>query len=142
VRFEDRLDRMLEGIAEKFPGGCHIFLANIYDPSDGVGSFSRVHLPEWPDGLEIHARYNAIIAAAAEKHEYVHLVDIHAPFLGHGLYCRQPWREYYQDDDPHYWYFVNLEDPNYRGYDAIRRVMLRRLAEVFRPNVVTHPHQQ
>lgn len=131
ANFAERLDRMLGDIAARFPGGCHIFLANIYDPSDGVGSFARVHLPDWPDGLEIHRRYNEIIAAAAEKHAYVHLVDIRTPFLGHGIYCRQPWRTHYDAADPHYWYYVNLEDPNARGYDAIRRVMLNKMAEVF-----------
>src|SRR3990172_341861 len=35
--FEKRLDRMIEEIKKKFPGGCQIFLANIYDPSDGSG---------------------------------------------------------------------------------------------------------
>ncbi len=26
--------------------------------------------------------------------------------------------------DPHYWFYFNLEDPNERGYDAIRRLFL------------------
>jgi len=43
---------------------------------------------------------------------------------GHGIYCRQFWREHYRADDPHHWYGDNLEDPNHRGYDAIRRRFL------------------
>jgi hypothetical protein len=30
--------------------------------------------------------------------------------------------------DPHYWYYSNLEDPNERGYDAVRRCFLREMA--------------
>lgn len=131
ANFAARLDGMIEDIAAKFPGGCHIFLANIYDPSDGVGTFAPVGLPEWPDGLAIHAKYNDIIARCAERYDFVHLVDMHREFLGHGLFCRQFWREHYDAGDPHYWYFTNLEDPNDRGYDAIRRLMLNAMTGVF-----------
>lgn len=54
---------------------------------------------------------------------------MHAPFLGHGLACTQFWRANYRSEDPHYWYFVNLEDPNERGYDAIRRLFLIEMAK-------------
>lgn len=130
AHFETRLRGMLEAVHRRFPGGCHIFLANIYDPSDGVGSFSPVGLPPWPDGLKILDAYNNIIARCADTYDYVHLVDIHGPFLGHGLYCRQFWRAHYDAADPHYWYFTNLEDPNDRGYDAIRRLMLNAMVPV------------
>lgn len=60
----------------------------------------------------------------------MHLVDIHSAFLGYGIHCIQPWRAHYRWGDPHYWYFENLEDPNERAYDAIRRLPLRRMAEV------------
>ena len=32
--------------------------------------------------------------------------------------------------DPYCWYHVNLEDPNERGYDAIRRLFLIEMARV------------
>lgn len=126
--FEARLETMLDGMRDAFPGGCHIFLANIYDPSDGVGSLLWVGLPSWPDGLRLLAAYNDILAAAAERHADVHLVDIHGPFLGHGLYCAQFWRRHYDRSDPHYWYHTNVEDPNDRGYDALRRLFLNAMA--------------
>ena len=31
--------------------------------------------------------------------------------------------------DPHYWFYVNLEDPNERGYDVIRRLFLNEIVE-------------
>ena len=32
--FRDRLHTMVTTLRDRFPGGCHIFLANIYDPSE------------------------------------------------------------------------------------------------------------
>jgi lysophospholipase L1-like esterase len=131
--FASRLEQMLGGIRAAFPGGCHIFLANIYDPSDGTGDLRWVGLPPWRDGLRLHAAYNRILAEAAARHTDVHLVDIHTPFLGHGLYCSQFWRKHYDRRDPHYWYFANLEDPNDRGYDALRRLFLNAMAQQMAP---------
>ena len=123
-----RLDAIVAQVERRFPGGCHIFLANIYDPTDGVGSARRVGLPAWPDALAVLEAYNQVIAECAARHPSVHLVDIHTPFLGHGLFCRQFWRTHYHPHDPHFWYHDILEDPNDRGYDAIRRQFLLAMA--------------
>ncbi|MDX9973485.1 MAG: SGNH/GDSL hydrolase family protein [FCB group bacterium] len=130
AEFETRLEKMVTMLRDKFPGGCHIFLANIYDPSDGLGKPESVGLPPWPDLLPIHREYNAIIERCAAKHDFVHIVDMHAAFLGHGVYCTQPWTPHYRWRDPHYWYNVNLEDPNNRGYDALRRLFLLEVSKV------------
>jgi lysophospholipase L1-like esterase len=129
--FERRLEQMLSGIEERFPGGCHVFLANIYDPTDALGDAEKAGLPRWSDGLAIIDRYNEIIARCAQRRANVHLVDIRAEFLGHGIHCTQCWRKHYRSDDPHYWYHENLEDPNERGYDALRRLFLRSMAQAF-----------
>lgn len=127
--FESRLNRMVEELRSRFPGGCQIFLANIFDPTDGVGNIQSAGLPSWPDGLKILAAYNEIIRKCCEGHPFVHLVDLHDAFLGHGLHCTQFWSPHYDRHDPHYWYYVNLEDPNERGYDAIRRLFLLKFRE-------------
>jgi lysophospholipase L1-like esterase len=127
--FEKRLSEMIEAIEARFPGGCMIFLADIYDPSDGVGDAPTAALPAWPDCMAIHGAYNDAIRRCAEKHKSVHLVPMHAEFLGHGIHCAQPWRKHYRGNDPHYWYAWNLEDPNVRGYDAIRRLFLIEIAK-------------
>ncbi|MCR4412762.1 MAG: SGNH/GDSL hydrolase family protein [Thermoguttaceae bacterium] len=122
--FEKRLHAMLTLIEERFPGGCHIFLGDIYDPTDGVGDARSAGLPDWPDGLAILAAYNDIIHRAGQSRPRVHVVPIHATFLGHGIHCRQFWRRHYRAEDPTYWYAPNLEDPTERGYDALRRIFL------------------
>lgn len=127
--FASRLKDTFNELDRRFSGGCHIFVADIYDPTDGTGDARRVGLPRWDDGLRIHEAYNEILRAEAAARTNVHLVELHDMFLGHGLGCRRFWRSHYRSDDPHYWYWVNLEDPNERGYDAIRRQFLRALAE-------------
>ena len=122
--YRTRLNRILDLLDASFPGGCEIFLADIYDPSDGVGDAANAGLPPWPDGLAILAEYNAIIHQAATDRPNVHLVPMHATFLGHGIHCTNWWRDVYCSEDPHYWYGTNLEDPNARGYDALRRIFL------------------
>ena len=129
VAYRARLDEMLGKIEACFPGGCEIFLGDIYDPTDGVGDAPSVYLPAWPDGLAIHAKYNAAIAESAKSRSNVHVVPLHRTFLGHGAHCRQFWRSTYVKEDPHYWFYENIEDPNDRGYDAIRRVFLNAIVE-------------
>lgn len=137
--FRKRLIGVIEGVDAKFPSGCEIFIANIYDPTDGVGDIQNAHLmlPKWPDGIKVLALFNRIIAGTCEQYPNVHLVDIHSEFLGHGIHCRRWWGDNYRRDDPHYWYYANLEDPNDRGYDAIRRLFLIEMAKVL-PNRLQH----
>jgi lysophospholipase L1-like esterase len=126
--FEKRLQAMLDLLDNRFPGGCLIFLADIYDPTDGVGDAPSVYLPHWADGLAVHRAYNAVIHRCAQQRANVHVVPLHEAFLGHGSHCRQFWRATYRADDPHYWFYDNIEDPNDRGYDAIRRLFLIEIA--------------
>lgn len=127
--FESRLSRMLRSISDRFPAGCQIFLGDIYDPTDGVGDAPSIFLPDWPDGLAIHAEYNSVIGRVANQFDHVHVVPLHQTFLGHGSHCRQFWRSTYEWNDPTYWFYTNIEDPNDRGYDAIRRVSLRAIVD-------------
>ena len=48
----------------------------------------------------------------------------------HGSHFTQFWRTNYRRGDPHYWYFNNVEDPNDRGYDGLRRIYLLEIARV------------
>jgi len=134
--FRTRLRGILDGVIAQFPGGCDIFLANIYDPTDEVGDIEHATLllPAWPDAIKILPLFNTVIAETCRSYTNVHLVDFYSEFLGHGIHCANRWNKHYRKDDPHYWYFANLEDPNDRGYDAIRRLFLIEMAKVF-----THP---
>jgi hypothetical protein len=128
-----RLDTLLLGVMEKFPGGCEIFLANIFDPTDGVSDPQTVGMARWPHGSKVLALANQKIAELCEQYPNVHLVDIHSEFLGHGIHCDEPWRKHYRRQDPHFWYAPILEDPNPRGHDAIRRLFLLEMIRVLAP---------
>ncbi len=148
ANFEVRLGGILDVVAEHFPGGSAIFLANIYDPTDGIGDTINAGLPRWPDGLKTHAAYNEVITRVAKQRKEVFLVDMRGEFLGHGIHSRQFWQPFYHSEDSGYWYFDNLEDPNDRGYDALRRLFLhemsRTLPAMFDPSLVKirKPSQQ
>lgn len=128
ANFETRLGGILDVVTQHFSSGSAIFLANIYDPTDGIGDTVNAGLPCWPDGLRIHAAYNRVIADAAQHRRNVFLVDMRGEFLGHGIHSRQFWQAFYNSEDPGYWYFDNLEDPNDRGYDALRRLFLHEMS--------------
>lgn len=128
---KSRHQSLLTGLMEKFPGGCDIFFANIYDPTDGVGDPQTMMMPQWRDCVKVLALANQKIAELCKEYPNVHLVDIHSEFLGHGIHCDEFWRKYYHADDPHFWYYYNLEDPNLRGFDAIRRLFLQKMVEVY-----------
>ncbi len=133
-KFDKRLNQMIIDINKKFPGGCYIFLANIYDPSDGTGKTNTwvTGLPSWPDVMQILKAYNDIISGCTTKYENVHLVNIHNLFLGHGIHCKKFWGKHYRPKDPYFWYSLIIEDPNSRGYDAIRRAFLIEMSKVLR----------
>ncbi|PQO35699.1 hypothetical protein C5Y96_08575 [Blastopirellula marina] len=127
--FRIRLSDMLDKITASFPGGCEIYLADIYDPTDGVGDAPSVYLPHWPDALAIHERYNEVILDCIDARPNVYHVPLHETFMGHGSHATQFWRSTYVTDDPNYWFYENIEDPNDRGYDAIRRVFLNKIID-------------
>ncbi len=131
ANYEARLNKMLDDITRLFPGGCRIFLGTIYDPSDGGGNPRWAGMPSWNDAMAILDAYNDVILRSTKKHVNVAVVDIHKAFLGHGVRCAQFWTPTYHPEDPHYWYFGNIEDPNERGYDALRRLFLLKILEVF-----------
>jgi len=130
VNLKKRLRTLIEGIMEKFPGGCEIFFANIYDPTDGVSDPQTIGLPRWRNAVKVLGLANEKIVQLCQDYENVHLVDIHSEFLGHGIHCTESWRKHYHEDDPHFWYFQNLEDPNRRGFDAVRRLFLAEMVKV------------
>lgn len=135
--FGQRLNTIADRVEAAFPGGCHIFVANIYDPTDNDGDIQHAGLPPWPDGLNVLTAYNDVIARFSKQRKDVTLVDIRSEFLGHGIHCTHFWHRFYRQEDPHYWYWDNLEDPNDRGYDAIRRLFLVEIARIV-PDKLRH----
>ena len=125
--FEVRLNTILDEIASRFPGGHQVFLADIYDTTDGIGDTRNAGLPAWPEGIKVLNAYNEIIRRTCKQRDDTTLITMHTEFMGHGIHSRQFWRSFYHEDDPGYWYWDN---PNDRGYDALRRLFLNAMSEV------------
>jgi lysophospholipase L1-like esterase len=128
--FAARLNSMIDELERRLPGGCEVFLADIYDPTDGKGVPWIAPYPAWGDQEEILRQYNDAIHGLCRRRTNVHLVPVHDAFLGHGLCCSRFWEGCYRGDDPTAWYAANIEDPTERGYDAIRRLFLLEMAKV------------
>lgn len=108
--FRQRLDDIVAELEKRFPGGLEVFLADIYDPTDGKGVPWLAPFPAWRDQVEILRRYNGAIHDLCRRHANVHLVPVHDAFLGHGLCCSRFWEGCYRSDDPTVWYAPNIED--------------------------------
>ena len=125
------LDRAVERLAElsdwfdetRFPDGVSIYVAAVYDPSDGVaqipGCFFGVSLPGFVEALDVwRERY---IALGRERGFAV--VDALGHFQGHGHHHDDPENPYHDAEDPTGW-FDDCIHPNDRGHSEIRRLFL------------------
>ena len=131
ANYKARMKTFFEVFKTELPN-TDIFLANIYDPTDGVGDIENapIPLPPWPDGLQVLTLYNDTIAELAAEDDQVHLVDMHGAMFGHGMHHDDPANPGYDAEDPSYWYCYNLEDPNERGYHEIRTAFWDRITQV------------
>ncbi len=124
--YEKRLGTLLDRIQAAFPGGCQVFLADIYDPTDGKGDLERAGLPSWREGPAVLEAYNQVIARVAAAHPNVHPIPMRDAFRGHGIHCT--WGMDYRTH-PGHWYAPNFEDPNDQGYEALQRLFLGEIAK-------------
>src|SRR5258708_655684 len=93
--FELRLKTVIANLKTRFPGGCQIFIGDIFDPTDGAGDTEHAGLPAWTDAGKVLSAYNEAIRRGATMNKEVHLVRIHDLFLGHGIHCVQFWSSHY-----------------------------------------------
>jgi lysophospholipase L1-like esterase len=104
-----------------FADGVSVYLADVYDPSDGVahidGCFLGLTLPELVDALFVwRDRY---IELGTEMGFAV--IDMLGHFHGHAYYYDDPTNPYYDAADPSFW-FADCIHPNDRGHHEIRRL--------------------
>ena len=128
--FDDRLETIYKAVEKSFPGGFHMFVGDIYDPTDGDSDCENAGLPAWSEGSAVLSAWNGVLREFAKRHSDTFMVGIRAEFLGHGIHCVQFWHHAYRSQRAGYWYWGNLEDPNDRGYDAIRRLYLNSMIKV------------
>jgi hypothetical protein len=92
----------------------HVYEANIYDASDGVGDYSAHGCPWAPNGIPaivsdgFFAKWNGVIAGQVSAHGQTP-ADIHQLFYGHGY------------NHPPTWYANDCTHPNTTGHDELHR---------------------
>ncbi len=110
-----------------FPDGTTILLANVYDPSDGVGQAA-----ECLGGFNFSAQTNALPTwaeryAAVARDLGVGVVDALGHFRGHGFHSDDSANPYYQSSDPTLWFANDCIHPNERGHSELRRLFYEAL---------------
>jgi lysophospholipase L1-like esterase len=93
----------------------HVFEADIYDPTDGKGDFSKEgcpaplsFVPVTPtDGFFMN--WNAVASDEVPKHGMSAIEPLHMTFVGHGL-----------NNKADGWFFADCIHPNKKGHNAIR----------------------
>lgn len=115
--------------SSKFPDGAHVYLTNVYDPSDGVGT-SPLCFQGFDTTEAVGALQDANIAtrAMAEQRGFA-VVDLHGHFAGHGLNNTMTDIAAYDAEDPSLWFESDCIHPNPRGHHELRRLMFGALVD-------------
>lgn len=141
VSITDNLAEFYDYFADpvRFPDGSFVYLANVYEPSDGVGQadecFYGLDLSSALDTLD---QVNAATLAQAQERG-VAWIDMHGHFLGHGYHASESDNPYYEADDPSLWFADDCIHPNDRGHHEIRRLFWYALAGQEFPGDVPEP---
>ena len=105
----------------RFPDGSSIYLANVYDPSDGVARiatcFFGLSLPQLVSALDVWSeRYMEL-----GREMGFAVVDTLGAFHGHGPHSSDMSNPFYDAEDPTMW-FSDCIHPNPRGHHELRRL--------------------
>ncbi|MFT5460292.1 MAG: hypothetical protein ACI9K2_006809 [Myxococcota bacterium] len=107
----------------RFPDGAALFVANLHDPTDGVGWASGCtrlgassHLP-WLSDTNAHRRITA------QQHGFA-VVDARSRFEGHGLYAGDPRLDTWNPLTGAPW-LAGCVYPDARGHHELRRLFWR-----------------
>lgn len=112
----------------QFPDGVRLYLANVYEPSDGVGQADACFFGlELQDVLAGLWQMNDAVLALAQERGFASL-DMWSHFLGHGMYAEDTANPYHHADDPTGWFASDCIHPNDRGHHEIRRLFWYALA--------------
>lgn len=112
---------------ERFPDGTRIYLTNIYEPSDGIGT-SRCFLgADYRDKLPALVDYNDTLYDMGVDRG-VAILDLRGHFSGHGFKRANPDVDGHDPDDTTLWFANDCIHPNDRGHHEVRRLFWHALA--------------
>lgn len=122
----ENMEEMLDYFDDttRFPDGVFVYLANVYEPTDGTGYVSNCFFGQNLSSVWHHFEAaNSAIRDLAESRD-IALVDISAHFQGHGYHATDSTNAYYHGDDPTTWFSSDCIHPNDRGHHELRRVFM------------------
>ncbi len=110
---------------QHFPDGSTVLMANVYEPTDGVGQVGNCFY-----GLDIsfllpslHDANMQLRGLAAEAG--FSALDMRGTFLGHGFHYSDPTSPHYNEEDPSLWLANGCTHPNSRGHHEVRAMFWR-----------------
>lgn len=129
AKLAEVLDNLTETMAffqdpDRFPDGTRVYIANVYEPSDGVGQ---------ADSCFYSLDLNGVLSALLENNQNTRAlaeelgfawVDMYGHFLGHGYYSEDETNPYYDAEDPSLWFASDCIHPNDRGHHEVRRLFM------------------
>ncbi len=118
---EDALDVLQD--PTWFPHGSSIVVANVYEPSDGVGQSPCFFGVNYANKLSFLDQYNTRLHDLGVARGFA-VVDLRGNFLGHGAHHDDPANAHYDAADPTRWFAPDCIHPNTRGHHELRRLML------------------
>jgi lysophospholipase L1-like esterase len=106
----------------RFPDGVHVYLTNVYEPTDGEGQYAGCFFGfNFGARLPVLEQFNADLRDLGED-KGVSVVDLRGHFLGHGFYHDDDATPHYDAADPTLWLEEDCIHPNDRGHHEIRRL--------------------
>ncbi len=118
----DNIETAILDIQGRFPDGAYIYFTNVYEPTDGVGSWGGCFLGlDFSDRLPALYDGEADLYALGERHGAA-VIDLRGHFLGHGFHHRDDSLDVHHPDDPSLWFEDDCIHPNNRGHHEIRRL--------------------
>lgn len=108
----------------RFPDGFFFYMANVYDPTDGVGQTATCLNGFDLSPLQVHfdAANTGIRDLAIERG--VAMADMRGYFLGHGFYFDDETNAHYEAGDSSLWFATDCIHPNDLGHHELRRLFL------------------
>jgi hypothetical protein len=120
----DNMDTIVDYFDDsaRFPDGAYVYIANVYDPTDGVGQAGSCFF-----GLDLSAYWGYFTDANNEIRDFaetrgVGMIYMAGHFMGHGMNYTDESLDHYDADDNTGWFASDCIHPNDRGHHEVRRL--------------------
>ncbi|MFT4623823.1 MAG: lysophospholipase L1-like esterase [Myxococcota bacterium] len=116
------IEIIVDDLQARFPDGVYIYATNVYEPTDGVGTYAGCFfgisfLERLPELYRAEDEFRSL----AERKGFA-AIDLRGHFEGHGFNAGDSSIEAYDAEDPSLWFEDDCIHPNDRGHHELRRL--------------------